>query len=470
MSDTGLDVGIVGLGVMGGNLARNFARQGYRVGGYNLDVEQARKLAADHPEAKLTIAEDLGGLVGVLERPRRIILMVPAGGPVDTVLDGLDPLLEEGDVVVDAGNSHYAATEDRLERADGRPWHFVGMGVSGGAEGALRGPSIMPGGDRAAYDRLAPVLESIAADGVDGPTVTYCGQRSAGHFVKMVHNGIEYGDMQLIAEAVTILRGGLGYAHEQVADTFAAWNEGELASFLVEITATIFREKDPKLPDRYLVDAIVDKAGQKGTGRWTVISALELGVAIPTITAAVDARVLSAGRELRQTAEQAFKLPRVMPMEVTPDEIRDALYCAKIASYSQGMSLLQAASADRGYGTDLAEVARIWTAGCIIRAALLEDVRDALRQDPPPPILALADGFVKELRERIGSWRKVVGLATAAGIPVPGLSASLAWLETLSVARGSAYVIQAQRDFFGSHTFERLDDLGTAVHHEWGSD
>jgi 6-phosphogluconate dehydrogenase len=462
-----LDVGVVGLGVMGGNLARNFASRGLAVGGTDRSAELGARLAADHPEAKLHIAPDLKALVAALERPRRLVLLVPAGGPVDAVLDELDPLLEEGDIVVDGGNSHWEHTDRRDARAQGRPWRFVGMGVSGGAEGALKGPSMMPGGDVEAWERLKPVLEQIAAVGDDGPCVTYCGTGSAGHFVKMVHNGIEYGDMQLIAETATVLRDGLGKSGDEVADIFAGWNAGALSSYLIEITADIFRVKDPEQPDALLVDAILDKAGQKGTGRWTVMAAVELGVPIPTIAAAVDARALSAGRDVRLLAEAELKLDRSKQVDVDVSDLEQALFAAKIASYTQGLALLQAASDERGYGTDLAEVARIWTAGCIIRAGLLSNVREAMRRDPPPALLALDDTFSAMLRERVGAWRKVVAEATRAGLAVPGLSASLTWLETLTTGRGSAYVLQAQRDYFGSHTYERLDAPGVAVHTEW---
>ncbi len=467
MTEHKLDVAVIGLGVMGGSLARNFASHGFSVGGYDPHVAAARELAAAYPEAKLVIAETLEPLIARLERPRRILLMVPAGAPVDAVLDQLDPLLDDEDIVVDAGNSHTADTDRRIARAAGRPWRFVGMGVSGGAEGALLGPSIMPGGDAEAWERLRPVLEAIAAVGDDGPCVTYCGRGSAGHFVKMVHNGIEYGDMQLIAEVVTILRDGLGFGGAEVADIFSRWNGGELASFLVEITSDIFRTPDPVREDALLVDAILDRAGQKGTGRWTVIAAAELGVPIPTITAAVDARAMSAARDVRLRAQEQLALPRTRKLKLEVDDIGHALYAAKVASYTQGLSLLATASTERDYGTQLAEVARIWTAGCIIRARLLGRIRTTMAADPPPAILALDPGFAGELRARIDPWRRVVAEATRAGLAIPGLSASLAWLETLTSARGSAYVIQAQRDYFGSHSYERLDRPGAAVHTDW---
>jgi 6-phosphogluconate dehydrogenase len=385
------------------------------------------------------------------------------------VLGDLDRLLEREDIVVDGGNSHFRDTDRRQQRAAGRPWRFLGMGVSGGSEGALRGPSLMPGGDPSAWERLAPLLRSIAATSDAGPCVTYCGSGSAGHFVKMVHNGIEYGDMQLIAEVATLLREGLGLPPARVADVFADWNRGELESYLVEITADIFRTPDPESREGApLLDAILDSAGQKGTGRWTVQAAIDLGVAVPTIAAAIDARVLSAEKALRACAEAAFGGPRARAIaDLAVDDLREALYAAKIASYTQGFDLLRRASEEYGYGTDLAEVARIWKAGCIIRARFLDRVRAAFKTAPPPELLALAADFSADLARRIPAWRRVVAKATGAGIPIPGLAASLTWLDTLTTARGSASLIQAQRDFFGGHTYERVDAPGVAVHSDW---
>jgi 6-phosphogluconate dehydrogenase len=460
------DVAVVGLGVMGSNLARNLARNGARVAGYGRDLATVRRTAAAHPEAQLTVTSSWSELVALLARPRRILLLVPAGAPVDAALDALDPLLEAGDVVVDAGNSHTADTDRRLARAAARPWSFVGMGVSGGAEGALNGPSLMPGGDVEAWRSLRPLLESIAARSEHGLCVAHCGSGSAGHFVKMVHNGIEYGDMQLIAETALLLRRGLALTSEQAAGTFAEWNEGELDSFLVEIAADVLAATDPL--DAHggpLVDAILDRAGQKGTGTWTVAAALELGVAVPTITAAVDARVLSAGKALRVAAEARLAPARAQLLGVTPFDLEAALWAAKLASYTQGFALLAAGSRARGYGTDAAEIARIWTGGCIIRARLLGRVLEALRREPPPELLVFA--FAEELGARLPSWRRVVAAAAQAGLPVPGLAASLAWFDTLTTARGSASLIQAQRDLFGAHGYERIDRPGVSVHTDW---
>lgn len=471
MSDEGCGVGVIGTGVMGANLARNFASRGHRVALFDQNPSRTRELALRHAEAGFVVCESLGEFVSAVARPRRLVLLVPAGAPVDDSLDALDPLLETEDIVVDAGNSLFTDTDRRHTRAKNAPWRFVGMGVSGGSEGALRGPSMMPGGDREAWEQLRPLLESIAAVTDSGPCVAYCGRGSAGHFVKMVHNGIEYGDMQLIAESAVLLRKGLALEPEAVADVFSRWNDAELESYLIEITADIFRTPDPERPGELLLDAILDRAGQKGTGRWTAQAALDLGVAIPTIASAVDARSLSSDRERRVTAAAAFEIAGSRELVgVTTDDIRAALYAAKIASYSQGFDLLARASEEHGYGTDLAEVARIWKAGCIIRAGFLDRVREAFGGDAEAAgLLALAPNFRKEMTSRISSWRKVVAAAVTTGIPVPGLAASLAWFDTLTTARGSTNLIQAQRDYFGSHTYERVEAPGEFVHTDWAT-
>jgi 6-phosphogluconate dehydrogenase len=474
MSDEACDIAVVGLGVMGANLARNFASRGHRVAVFNRTHEVAQRLSSDHPEARFTVCDTLERLVECLDRPRRIVLMVPAGPAVDEMIDALDSMLERDDLLIDAGNSLFEDTDRRNARAVAASWRFVGMGVSGGSEGALRGPSIMPGGDPEAWERLRPLLESIAAVSDSGPCVTYCGNGSAGHFVKMVHNGIEYGDMQLIAETAVLLRRGLGLAPDAVAGVFTDWNAGELESYLTQITIDIFATSDPDVPERPLLDAILDRAGQKGTGRWTVKAALDLGVAIPTIAAAVDARVMSADRERRVEAEAAFGAPGPASSDGQPslreigiDDLRDALYASKIASYTQGFDLLARASNERGYDTDLAEVARIWKAGCIIRARFLDRVREAFAGAGADRLLALAPDFQKDLEKRLPAWRRVVAEAVRVGIPVPGLAASLAWFDTLTTAQGSANLIQAQRDYFGSHTYERVDAPGSFVHTDW---
>jgi 6-phosphogluconate dehydrogenase len=462
------DIGVIGLGVMGASLARNLASRGYRVAGFNLDASAAHRLAMEHPEADLAIADSLADCVRSLVRPRKLILLVPAGTPVDDVLEKLDPLLEAGDVAVDSGNSHYLDTERRLARYANSSWKFVGMGVSGGEEGALHGPALMPGGDTAAFETLRPMLLAIAAVSDAGPCVAFCGKGSAGHFVKMVHNGIEYGDMQLIAETVLLLRRGLGFSALQAAEIFAGWNQGELEGYLVEITADALATPDPANPGWPLVDAILDQAGQKGTGKWTVLAGAELGVPIPTLAAAVEARLLSAKRGLRLAAAARFPVQGKSLAAVSVEDLQAALYVSKIASYTQGFSLLQTASEAFGFGTDLAEMARIWMAGCIIRASFLGEVRRAYQDEPRLPLLAFAPALRQAIQVREPAWRRVVGAATAAGLPTPGLSASLAWYDGLRNSFGSAAIIQAQRDLFGGHTYERIDNPGVAVHSRWG--
>jgi 6-phosphogluconate dehydrogenase len=463
------EVAVLGLGVMGANLARNLARAGHRVVVWNRHAKSARALAHAHPEARLSVAESLRELVAGLARPRRLLLLVPAGAPVDEMLEDLEPLLEADDVVLDGGNSHFADTDRRMARAASRPWTFLGMGISGGAEGALHGPSLMPGGPHEAWPRLRPLLESIAARSDAGPCVAWCGAGSAGHFVKMVHNGIEYADMQGIAEAVLLLRRGLGMEPAQVAATLQTWNAGELESFLLEITAGIYRTPDPERPGRLLLDAIDDRAGQKGTGRWTVQSALDLGVAVPTLAAAVDARILSSDPALRERAEAAFALEGSAPLEgVGADAVRAALYASRIASHAQGFALLQAADRTYGYGTSPAEVARIWRAGCILRARLLDPLREALAARPRD-LLLFAPDLQEAVRTRLGAWRAVVASAARAGLPTPALAASLGWLATLSTPRAGAQLIQAQRDWFGGHGYARVGDPDTRLHTDWGA-
>jgi 6-phosphogluconate dehydrogenase len=463
-------IGLIGLAVMGENLARNIERNGFPIAVYNRSWEKTEALLAGHAKGKNFVgAKTPAELVAALERPRRIIAMVKAGGPVDAVIDELKPLLEAGDILVDGGNSHFTDTDRRVSALDPTGIKFFGMGVSGGEEGALWGPSIMPGGDDATYRHLEPILTKIAAKADSGPCVTYVGKKSAGHFVKMVHNGIEYGDMQLIAEAYDLLRYGLGLDTAEIADVFADWNEGDLASFLIEITAKIVNFKDDKGGRKPLIDGIVDAAGQKGTGKWTTQAALDLGVAIPTITAAVDARIMSSQRATRLLAAKAFP-PAPKPIKsgkkAAIAQIRAALYASKICSYAQGFALLAEASKSFGYGVKLGEMARIWKGGCIIRAVFLDRIRQAFERDPNLANLLLDKDFAKAIKTRAEAWRKTVQLGIKLGIGLPAMSASLAYFDSFRRARTPANLIQGQRDFFGAHTYERLDRKGI-FHTEW---
>jgi 6-phosphogluconate dehydrogenase len=466
--------GVIGLAVMGENLALNIERNGFPIAVYNRTWSVTEAFATGRAAGlKVVAARTLEEFVAALERPRRILVMVKAGGAVDAVLEQLAPLLEEGDIVIDGGNSLYKDTERRVQSAAGKPWRFFGMGVSGGEEGALWGPSLMPGGDREAYERLRPILEAISAKTDSGPCVTYCGRGSAGHFVKMVHNGIEYGDMQLIAEAYDLLRhvGGIDDGSE-MERIFREWNAGELQSFLIEITADIVSHPDKLSGRGLLVDAILDSAGQKGTGKWTTIAAMEFGVPIPTITAAVDARLISSLKQERVRASgqldgpKAFALPADRRAQFV-DDVRRALYASKICSYAQGLALLGAASREHDYGIDVGEVARIWKGGCIIRAVFLDTITQAYRRNPRLENLLLDAEFGRAVADRQTAWRRVIETATQHGIAVPAFAASLAYYDAYRRARGPAYIIQAQRDFFGAHTFQRIDRDGT-FHENWG--
>jgi 6-phosphogluconate dehydrogenase len=465
-------IGVIGLAVMGENLALNIERNGFPVAVYNRTYDKTAALLAGRASGlRFVGARTVADFVAALERPRRIITMVKAGKPVDAVLDELRPHLATGDIVVDGGNSHFTDTDRRLDALAPTGIKFFGMGVSGGEEGALWGPSLMPGGDRETYAHLEPVLTKIAAKADSGPCVTYCGTGSAGHFVKMVHNGIEYGDMQLIAEAYDLMRHGLGLAPAAIADTFAEWNEGELKSFLIEITAKIVDFPDDQGTRKALIDRILDSAGQKGTGKWTTQVALDLGVPIPTITAAVDARIVSAMRPLRL---QAAKIHRGAPRPLRSGaravlkQVRAALYASKICSYAQGFHLLASASRERGYGVRLGEIARIWKGGCIIRAVFLDKIRQAFEREPELLSLLLDRDFAREVRARVDDWRRTVALGVKLGIGLPAMAASLAYFDSLRRERLPANLIQGQRDFFGAHTYERLDRPGI-FHTDWSA-
>ena len=466
-----LEIGMVGLGVMGQNLALNIDEKGFSCAGFDAWPEPVDRFvakAAREGARSVKGFKELGDFVASLRRPRRIILLVKAGEVVDKTIASLLPLLEEGDMIVDSGNEHFRNTERRAAELAPKGIRFFGMGVSGGEEGARHGPSMMPGGDRAGYDDMAPILTKVAAQ-VDGPCVTYCGPGGAGHYVKMVHNGIEYGDMQLIAEAYDVLKniGGLGNA--ELADTFSEWNEGELQSFLIEITANIFRKKDPET-GRDLVDLIVDAAAAKGTGKWTVQDAAEIGAPVPTVASSVEARLISSDRAGRAAASGLLAGPTGSMGEVDKAkliaDVRAALYSAKACSYAQGMNLLRTASKLRGWGLRLGELARIWKGGCIIRAQFLGRIKEAYDRDAELPNLLLDPGFRKELGERQGGWRSTVTQAIGAGIPLMTMGGSLGYYDSIRRERLPANLTQAQRDYFGSHTYERLDKPGS-FHTEW---
>ena len=461
------DIAVIGLGVMGANLARNIHSRGWTVAVHNRTTSVLDDFLAEHGDERFVRSETLDALLGDLKSPRKIVLMVTAGRAVDAVLEALDGKLDPDDIVIDGGNSQWSDTDRRNDWARAHGFRFVGMGVSGGEEGALLGPSMMPGGDDAVWPELQPILESAAAVSDSGPCVTWCGRGSAGHFVKMVHNGIEYGDMQLISETWTLLRQGLGRSATETRTVFEGWNAGRLQSFLIEITSEIVAARDDQTGDP-LVEHILDVAGQKGTGRWTVLAAVEAGIPLGTISAAVDGRALSARKSDRVAAAARFTDPPEALEGVDEADLEQALYASKLISYTQGFDLLRQASDARDYGVDLASISRVWKAGCIIRAAFLDRVYDAFRADPDLPLLCLAPSFADELQAALPSWRRVVGAAVAAGIPVPALSNSLAWFDGLRTNPGSARLIQAQRDHFGAHTYRRADDPDTSVHSEWG--
>ncbi len=464
--------GMIGLGVMGENLALNVEDHGFSVAVWNLEGDWVDRFISQHGTGrKLTGTKTFEEFTRALARPRRIMMMIKAGAPVDMTVERIKPLLEEGDILIDGGNSWFKDTQRREAALAAEKLNFVGMGVSGGEEGARRGPSLMPGGARAAYEHLSPILEAIAAKTDSGACVTYVGPNGAGHFVKMVHNGIEYGDMQLIAEAYDILSRGLGMSAAELADTFEEWNRGPLESFLIELTAKVFGAVDPDT-HQPLVDLILDKAGQKGTGKWTAQVALDHGVAIPTIAAAIDARVLSSQKDERVIASRQIQGPSAS--RYTGDRaqmikaVHDALYAAKICSYAQGMHLIARGSEDNQWGINLREMARIWKGGCIIRARFLDTIMQAYERRPDLPNLLLDTEFDAHMQQAQPAWRQAVGAAQQLGIPVPAFSSALAYFDSYRTARLPQNLTQAQRDFFGAHTYERVDrpDAGF-VHSDW---
>jgi 6-phosphogluconate dehydrogenase len=467
------DIGVTGLAVMGRNLARNLARHGNAVALHNRSPERTRSLVAEHGgEGTFVPSESMPEFVASLRRPRAVIIMVQAGPATDAVINDLTPLLDAGDIVVDCGNSHYTDTRRREAALRDLGLHFVGCGVSGGEEGALRGPSIMPGGSPESYQRLGPMFESIAAQ-VDGtPCCVHVGPDGAGHFVKMVHNGIEYADMQLIAEAYDLLRTGLGEDPARISQIFRTWNEGDLDSFLIEITADVLAHKDART-GRPFIDIVLDQAEQKGTGRWTVQSALDLGIPITGIAEATFARSLSGHADQRAAARQAFggqaeKLDGIDPDAFT-EQVRRALYASKVVAYAQGFDQIAAGSAEYDWDIDRGAMATIWRGGCIIRARFLDRIKEAYDADADLPSLLVAPYFAEAVRDGVDAWRHVVAQAAMAGIPTPAFSSSLAYYDGLRRDRLPAALIQGLRDNFGAHTYRRVDAEG-AFHTEWAGD
>ena len=464
------NIAMIGLGVMGQNLTLNIERHGYSVAVWDREPSVLEKFVNEANGKSIIKADTPEALVKALETPRKIILLVKAGAPVDWTIDLIKPYLTPGDIIIDGGNSHFKETERRQKDLQNQELFMIGSGVSGGEKGALLGPSLMPGGDEKAYEQIRPIWEAIAAKVPDGPCVTYIGRGGSGHFVKMVHNGIEYGDMQLIAETYDVMRRGLGIEATQMADVFAEWNETELESYLIEITARILRVK-VRETGKPLVDLVQDQAGQKGTGRWTSELALELGVPIPTIDAAIAARTISSLREDRLQVSRMFSKvgsKNVEFPEFTLTMLKDALYASKICSYAQGMNLIKRGSEEFKWNIDLSEVARIWQGGCIIRAKFLGRIKEAYKRDPNLKSLLLDEEFAARINEAQKNWRRVIGLATEAGIPTLAMSASLGYFDMYRSAQLPLNLTQAQRDFFGSHTYERVDkpELGF-VHTEW---
>ena len=485
------DIGLIGLAVMGQNLALNMADHGFRVAVHNRTTATMVRFVADHPDTPggLVPCETPYALVVSLKRPRKILLMVKAGGPVDAVVEQLMPLLDEGDIVIDGGNSLWTDTIRREKELAQRSILYVGSGVSGGEEGARFGPSLMPGCSREAWREIRPIWNAIAAK-VDrktgkplsgaapgkpvkggSPCTAHIGTDGSGHYVKMVHNGIEYGDMQLICEAYFILAGVLDLKPDELSKIFARWNTGDLDSFLIEITADILQQRDPRRRSRFLVDRVLDTAGQKGTGKWTSASSLDLGVPAPTIAEAVFARFISALKDERVGASKKLRGPRHRyrgSKKGLIESVRDALYLSKICSYAQGFALMDAAQREFGWKLDFGSIAKIWRGGCIIRARFLQKITDAYARDKQLPNLLLDPYFKRQISKGQDNWREVVALAARAGIPCPAFMSALAYYDSYRSARRPANLLQAQRDYFGAHTYERVDEpRGRFFHVDW---
>ncbi|MFT4177047.1 MAG: decarboxylating NADP(+)-dependent phosphogluconate dehydrogenase [Luteolibacter sp.] len=463
------DFGLIGLAVMGQNLVLNVESRGFQVSVYNRTSSVTDEFVGKHPDKKIVGEQTLEGFVNSLASPRKIMIMVKAGGPVDAVIESLIPLLDKGDIIIDGGNSLYTDTERRDQWLGDLGFRFIGAGVSGGEEGARKGPSIMPGGPLSTWEVMKPIFESIAAQAEGEPCVTHIGPGGAGHYVKMIHNGIEYGDMQLICEAYNIFKAA-GFTAEELATVFTDWNNGDLESFLIQITSEIFKQTDPET-GKPMVDVILDTAGQKGTGKWTIMNAVENAVVISTINAAVEARILSSMKDARVAASTKLNGPKA---EISAEKaelvkkVHDALFASKIISYAQGLDLIATMGKEKNWGLDLGKIAAIWRGGCIIRARFLNHITDAYRSNPELSNLMLAPYFTDLLNQFQQNWREVIATATLAGIPVPAFSASLGYYDSYRSEVLPANLLQAQRDFFGAHTYERTDKpRGEFFHTEW---
>ena len=463
-------IGVVGMAVMGSNLARNFASKGFKTAIFNRSYAKTAAVLEAHPEAEFIGSESVEEFVDSLEKPRRIIMMVKAGPATDATIETLIPHLDQGDIVIDGGNTYFPDTRRREKMMAEKGFNFIGCGISGGEEGALLGPSMMPGGPKDSYAHVGPILEKVAAQYDGEPCCTWIGTDGAGHFVKMVHNGIEYADMQFIAEAYDLLRAG-GVEPAEMAGIFRSWNEGDLDSYLIEVTAEVLAQRDARTGGA-LVDSIVDAAGQKGTGSWTVQAALDLGVPVNAIAESVFARSASSHPELREAARASLAGPARSGIDGADpsfvEDVRRTLWAAKVVAYAQGLHLIRVASQTYGWDVDIAEVARIWRAGCIIRARLLERIRGEYAAQELTTLLeapSIRDGLAASQ----DAWRRVVGTAAAAGVPAPGFSAALAYYDTLRADRLPAALVQGQRDYFGAHTYRRVDDDGF-FHTAWSAD
>ena len=463
-------IGVVGMAVMGSNLARNFANHGHKVAIFNRSYEKAEKVAAEHPEAGFLAAKTPEELVASLEKPRRIMMMVKAGAATDATIDTFAPLLEDGDILIDGGNAFYKDTQRREIALRDKGIHFVGVGVSGGEEGALNGPSIMPGGSAHSYEFLGPLLEDISAKFNGEPCCTYIGTDGAGHFVKMVHNGIEYSDMQGIGEAFALLRAA-GLTVPEISDIFREWNKGELDSYLTEITSEVLDQVDAKT-GKPLIDVIVDAAGQKGTGTWTAQIALELGVDLNAIAESVFARSISSAPELRAALQPVLQGPdqtiSVEDRDAFVEDVRQALWASKVVAYSQGLDLIRVGAKEYGWDIDVAAVAKIWRAGCIIRAKLLDRISNEYAAGSLTNLLE-APSIVADMATAQAGWRRTLALAIEAGVPAPVFSSALAYYDSARSRRLPAFLTQGQRDFFGAHTYKRIDEKGS-FHTEWSAD